>query len=44
MLDYCGEDTSVLVNDPRVSNISKIVSEIKKEREQIQLLQKQKKS
>lgn len=44
MLDYCGEDTSAITNDPRVSNISMIVSEIQKERENIQLLQKQKKS
>lgn len=44
MLDYCGEDISAIENDPRVSNISIIVSEIKKERDQVQLLQKQKKS
>ena len=44
MLDYCGEDTSVITNDPRVSNISMIVSKIQKEREIIKLLQKQKKS
>lgn len=43
MLDYCGEDISVIANDSRVSDISKIVSEIQKERECIQLLQKQKK-
>lgn len=44
MLDYCGEDISAIENDPRVSNISIIVSEIKKERDEVQLLQKQKKS
>ena len=44
MLDYCGEDTSAITNDPRVSNISMIASEIHKERENIKLLQKQKKS
>ena len=44
MLDYCGEDISAIENDPRVSNISTIVSEIKKERDQVQRLQKQKKS
>ena len=44
MLDHCGEDVSAIENDPRVSNISIIVSEIKKERDQVQLLQKQKKS
>lgn len=44
MLNCCGEDVSQFENDPRVNNISIIVSEIKKERDQIQLLQKQKKS
>ena len=44
MLDYCGEDISAIENDPRVSNISIIVSEIKKERDQVQMLQKKKKS
>lgn len=44
MLNCCEEDVSQFENDPRVNNISIIVSEIKKERDQIQLLQKQKKS
>lgn len=44
MLDCCGEDMSDIASDPRVSSILKIVSEINKEKEQIQLLQKQKKS
>lgn len=44
MLDYCGEDTSQITSDSRVSNISKIASEIHKEREQIQLLQEQKRT
>ena len=43
VLDCCGGDTTAISNDPRISNISKIVLEIKKEREQIQMLQKQKK-
>lgn len=38
MLDYCGEDTSQITSDPRVSNISRIAYEIYNEREQIQLL------
>lgn len=44
MLDYCGEDTSQIASDPRVSNISRIASEIHKGREQIQLLQEQKRT
>lgn len=44
MLDYCGEDTSQIASDPKVSNISKIASEIHEGRKQIQLLQEQKKT
>lgn len=43
MLNYCCRNTSKISSDPRVNNISRIVLEIKKEKEQIQLLQKQKK-
>lgn len=44
VLDYCGEETSQIASDPRVSNISRILSEIHKKREQIRLLQEQKKT
>ena len=44
LLDYCGGDMSEVANDPRVSNITKIISEINEEKEQILLLQNQKKS
>ena len=43
VLEYCGGDTSTISNDPRISNISKIVLDIKKERELIQKLQEMKK-
>ncbi len=44
LLDCCGEDVSQIASDPTVSNISRIASDIKKEQEQIQLLQDQKKT
>ncbi len=43
MLNFCGEDVSEIANDPRVSSIAKIVSEIEKEKKQILSLKEQKK-
>lgn len=42
MLDCCGENVAQLKADPRISNIARIASDIKKIREEIELLEKRK--
>jgi len=42
MLDCCGEDVSQIESDPRVSNIARITSEIKKGQEEVRDLQEKK--